>query len=133
MGQFALDLKRFGQEAQANWQTVSKKVALDLFRRFVMGTPVDTGRARGNWQCTIGSPATGTIDREDPSGQEVMAEVTDTVSRWNVDQVAIYLTNNVAYIEALEKGHSGQAPRGWVRVALRNYPGIVESASRGVS
>jgi hypothetical protein len=133
MGQFALDLGRFGREAQENWQTVSKKVALDLFRRFVMGTPVDTGRARGNWQCTIGSPATGTIDRKDPSGQAVMAEVTKEVGSWNVDQVAIYLTNNVAYIEALENGHSGQAPRGWVKIALRNYPGIVEKAAGGVS
>jgi len=133
MGQFALDLKRFAQEAQENWQTVSKKVALDLFRQFVMGTPVDTGRARGNWQCTIGSPAEGTIERKDPTGQAVMAEVTETVAGWNVDQVAICLTNNVAYIEALENGHSQQAPRGWVRVALRNYPGIVEKAARSTS
>lgn len=133
MGKFALDLKRFAQEAQENWQTVSKKVALDLFRRFVMGTPVDTGRARGNWQCTIGSPAEGTIEREDSSGQAVMAEVTQTVSGWDVDQVAICLTNNVAYIEALENGHSQQAPLGWVKVALRTYPGIVEKAARSTS
>mgnify|MGYP006302567861 CR=1 FL=1 len=133
MGQFALDLRRFAVKTEREMQMVSRKVALDLFHRFVMGTPVDSGRARGNWQCSVGSPAAGTVDREDQSGEMVMAEVTRVVSSWDIEQVSIFLTNNVAYIEALEDGHSGQAPHGWVKITLREYPGIVEKNVRGMA
>ena len=28
----------------------------EVFSNIIQMTPVDTGRARGNWQCTIGAP-----------------------------------------------------------------------------
>ena len=61
--------------------TVIRKSTIELFGRVVKMTPVDTGRAKGNWQCTVGSPATDEIDRLDKSGSTVMAEVKQNVPK----------------------------------------------------
>lgn len=76
------------------------------------------GRARGNWQCSIGAPIVTEIDRIDPSGSRATAEVKKTVKAGEVN----YLSNNVPYISRLEyKGHSTQAPNGMVRISLQRF------------
>lgn len=94
-----------------------KMLGLEGLRRVVLRTPVDTGRARGNWQLTIGEPADSIIEEiRDPStvitagAQELRALEAFTV---------IFITNNVPYIIALEGGHSTQAPRGMIGLTLQ--------------
>ena len=43
-------------------------VALDLDRRLVLATPVDTGRARSNWLVGINSANRGTANLSSPAG-----------------------------------------------------------------
>lgn len=88
----------------------AKKIKLtlfDLFRRLSIYTPVDTGRARAAWLLAGGSPSRfvpyapeGTYPPPEPPAISVVLGET------------YYLTNNVVYIEALDKGHSRQAPTG---------------------
>ena len=134
MSDFALDMKRFASNTKVSMRTVTRKVALEIFRGVVMKTPVDTGRAKGNWQVSIGTPATGIAEWTDktPEGHlssESLAKITREVESWDGAKVAIYLSNNLAYIERLENGYSGQSPTGMVRVTLREYPGIVQRAA----
>jgi hypothetical protein len=98
--------------------------ALDLMNRIILMTPVDTGRARGNWQLTQRSPAEGEIPENDanvssaetpPSAIMKQAEQTATGSQPGDD---IWISNNLPYIEVLEEGHSKQAPHGMVALAL---------------
>ena len=106
--------------------TVIRNSTIELFGRVVKMTPVDTGRAKGNWQCTVGSPATDEIDRLDKSGSTVMAEVKQNVPKaGNV----VWLANNVPYIRALEYGHSKQAPEGMVRIAVAEFGSIFSTNS----
>ena len=106
--------------------TVIRKSTIELFGRVVKMTPVDTARAKGNWQCTVGSPATDEIDRLDKSGSTVMAEVKQNVPKaGNV----VWLANNVPYIRALEYGHSKQAPEGMVRIAVAEFGSIFSTNS----
>lgn len=66
-------------------------------------TPVDTGRARGNWQTTAGVPAESQIDRLDPNGEIIKAEmesVLDSAKPFDV----VWLSNNLHYIDVLEFG-----------------------------
>jgi len=78
-----------------------------------MKTPVDTGRARGNWQLTIDDPAVLEKYSDRPI-EEGMA----TLKTLGIFQV-VFITNNVPYIVYLEKGSSSQAPNGMVEITLQ--------------
>jgi hypothetical protein len=107
--------------------TVIRKSTIELFGQVIKMTPVDTGRARGNWQCTVGSPATDETDRLDKVGSSVMSEVTQTVPKAGS---VVWLSNNVPYIRKLEYGSSTQAPGGMVRIAIQNFGNIFADNSR---
>jgi len=128
-------------------RTLNKGIRATLFEvstAIIKDTPADTGRARGNWQASVGRGATGTIEgiSSERSGQAIaINSVNQTVS------VAVggiyYLTNNLPYIGVLEygtypttfkhnrkqkggpkitrDGFSLQAPYGMVRKNMQNF------------
>lgn len=97
---------------------VQKKVAFQLLEGIVNMTPVDTGRARGNWMVTIGSPSTEVkTETYDKVGAGTIAAGRSTIESLTT-LGAIYLTNNLPYILPLENGSSKQAPGGMVQVTL---------------
>lgn len=120
-----------------------KKIVLDLLAGVVRRTPVDTGRARGNWQLSIGKPATGVLDRKLTKRNKTSTEEQEKVQKIPHFSV-VWLSNNLPYIEVLEfgkftpknpgpskdhrkkrkgktwvkGGYSVQAPKGMLRVTL---------------
>ncbi len=127
---FALDVRRWRVKTERELLLVIRKVALEIFRRVVMRTPVDTGRARGNWQVEIGTPMGGVIDRFDPNGQRTLFDAESKIAQWQGD-AAIFFFNNLPYILRLEYSRwSDQAPNGMVRLVLEEFPGIVEQEAR---
>jgi len=133
MGSFSIDLEQFAGKAVKNADQVTRKIALGVFRGVELKTPVKTGRARGNWQVTTGSPASGTVDATDPSGGRVLGEIASKCTAWDPKTGAIYLTNNLPYIERLENGSSTQAPSGMVAVTIAEFGGIADEAAHEVS
>lgn len=83
----------------------------------VLGTPVDTGRARGNWQASVGEGISGELDTEDPSGTSTIERNNAAISKRALGQ-NIFISNNVGYIGALNEGHSPQADPGFIEVAV---------------
>lgn len=73
----------------------ARAFTIALFNGVVRDTRVDTGRLRGNWQTTVGSPADGTVERLDPNGSLVFSEIVGTVRAESVN----WLTNNIIYAE----------------------------------
>lgn len=128
LGSFELDIQRFVDRANGRIDLVVRKIALDVFRRVIMKSPVDTGRFRGNWQVAIGNIPAGTLAIDDKSGTATMAKVTAATMRLNAGEV-IHLVNNLAYARALEYGHSKQAPNGMVRLTLAEFPQVVRKAA----
>jgi hypothetical protein len=126
---FELDLSRFTKATTLKTETIVRKISLDVLNRVVKRTPVDTGRARANWQTTVGQPATSEVDRSDPAGTATVTQGISTVNGWDINSSALFLTNNVPYIGVLERGSSEQSPSGMVAVTLAEYPGIVEGAA----
>lgn len=121
--QFAVRMKGQGAAIPNRADQVVRQIALAADRALVMGTPVDTGRARANWQATLGEPATGTIDGGF-TGSRRAGTVRDPTAR-NAAVIAayrggtsIFLTNNLPYIVPLNNGHSKQQPAGFVERAL---------------
>lgn len=97
---------------------IFRKIIIDLDTRVVLDTPVDTGRARGNWFPSLNAPS-DQVDESasDRSGSKAVGEATSTAQRAKIGDIA-WLTNNLPYILPLENGHSGQAPDGMVDVNL---------------
>lgn len=126
-GSFALDIGRFVAKANGNIDLVTRKIALDLFTRVIRRTPVDTGRARGNWMSSVSTMVlqeTGAIDK---SGGNAISKAASTVQGAKGGDV-IYLTNTLPYILRLEEGSSTQAPNGMVALTVQEYPGVVQKA-----
>lgn len=115
---FTLDLTKFATKANADIKLVIQKISMEAFKRIILRTPVDTGRARANWGCTIGQPRAGLqIESTDKSGGATIAAMTGTTQTFN-GQGSIFLVNNLPYINALENGSSTQSPQGMVQVTM---------------
>lgn len=112
--QFNIDLRKFGELTDRQALQVFRKIALDLDTSVVLDTPVDEGRARGNWFPSINIPS-NEMDEEALGESKSLARIGPTVARAKLGDV-IWMTNNLPYIIPLENGHSGQAPEGMVEV-----------------
>ena len=73
------------------------------------------GRFKNNWYVGFDSQPTETNDTPDASGQGSNSRGLAVLEVFKVGQVStIYFTNNLPYAQALENGHSNQAPGGMV-------------------
>lgn len=131
-GTFELDIARFVAKAKGNVDLVVRKISLDIFKRVIIKSPVDTGRFRGNWQVQIGSIPAGTLELEDKSGTATVAKVTAETLGLKAGEI-IYLVNNLPYARRLEYGYSKQAPSGMVRITLQEFPQIVRKTAAEVN
>tara|TARA_R110000868_G_scaffold89904_1_gene249940 strand:+ start:420 stop:866 length:447 start_codon:yes stop_codon:yes gene_type:complete len=145
---FSLDIKEFAEKTKRDMLEVKVIVAIDLFSRVIMSTPVGNpdlwekkkappgyvgGRLRGNWQASAGSPIIGTIPTIDPSGKETIREMTAELEGVKADQ-SIFLTNSLPYANRIEYGHSQrQRPEGMVRVNILLFENAINNAIRKVS
>lgn len=98
-----------------------QRLSLQVLRRVVLKTPVDTGRARGNWIVAVNRIPQGIVEIEKLTRQEA----TDLSLSRGIPVIekskpftAISIANNLPYIGVLEFGGSKQAPQGMVRVTL---------------
>ena len=98
----------------------TRAFALRAFTNIILATPVDEGRARGNWQMSIKSPINSTVNDLDPSGGATIAKGVSVVrAAIRVRYPVIWITNNLPYIQKLNEGHSTQAPTKFVETAIK--------------
>jgi hypothetical protein len=128
---FELQIAQFVEKAKGNCDLVVRKVALDLFSRVILKTPVDTGRLRGSWCVSIGALAPKTIELEDKTGSVTIARVTaDTLGLKAGD--VVYLSTTLEYAGVIEYGHSKQAPEGMVRLTILEFNRAINEAVAGL-
>jgi hypothetical protein len=119
------------EKANRNQEHIARYVCTELAVRVVMRTPVDTGYARSNWQPGIGAPNVGTQEIRDPTGGAAASKAAMVAAQIQIGDT-FYLSNNVAYIQNLEYGHSKQAPAGMVRLTLLEADEIAAAAVRAI-
>ena len=142
MAHWTMDLTEYAKKKQVEIKEVRKAYAFALYSSIVKKTPVDTGRARGNWNVSVGSPDTSVTEekRKTPKPMSKMPEPKGDES--------IFISNNLSYITTLEyggfpnppkkdggktaNGYSKQAPEGMVGVTLANNENIFNAAVRSV-
>lgn len=127
---FAKQIHDWALKAEGLTEQQVKFVCFTLFKDIVLGTPVDTGRAVGNWQPSIGQPNNATIDRLDKTGNSVIAAAQPVVE--NAPGAIFYITNNLPYIYRLEfePGFAKNKQGGWVRYSIERAKIIASKLPR---
>lgn len=111
-------LNKAGNSVAANADRLVRRCALATDAAVVIATPVDTGRARSNWQVELGQAATGTVEALDKSGQGAISQGKRVIDGYKSGST-LNITNNLPYIERLNDGWSAQAPAGFVEKAVQ--------------
>jgi hypothetical protein len=118
---FNSDLKKFARTVNLDIETVVRKVAFDIYKGVTQKTPVDTGRAKANWNMGYGNinytVTENTIFTALPPPN-------------GAGKKPIYITNNLPYINALENGSSTQAPNGMVSLTMNETQRMVRNVIR---
>jgi hypothetical protein len=114
---FALDITQWAKEAGDEMAEFQRNFILAFFNSVIMDTPVDSGRLRGNWILSSDSPAQGTVDILDPTGNITTKKVEDYASKIGEKDFNVFLTNNLPYAYRIEyDGYSKiKSPQGMVR------------------
>jgi 2-keto-4-pentenoate hydratase len=130
---FSIQLAQLAAKVKADLDTTVRKSTLQVFSAVVQKTPVDTGRARANWNVSRGAPdATTTESTNQARGQEEAAKALNEPAGG-----VVYLANGLPYIRTLEYGgypnppkkgkgktaggFSKQAPAGMVRTTAAEF------------
>ena len=146
---FAEDIAKFAAKCNGNADLVVRKVVLDIGRSLVERTPVGNpdlwqnpdnkpegyvgGHARANWSHSVGAPVVqefDAVDEKDWEGHNVsrariIASLGET--RGVAGQVH-YIQNSLPYMQALEDGHSTQAPAGMVAITQTEFQDYIQKA-----
>ena len=110
LARFDRSVRRFLKEFEGSTEQAVRKIAVDLYRDVVSGTPRDTGRAKLGWALDVA------VSNYIPPANQKSYPAPTTPSP--PPTLALYLFNNIEYIIPLEMGSSRQAPAGMVRPAL---------------
>jgi hypothetical protein len=131
-------MRRRAKQVEANVPKVVREVALGITQTVVSATPVDTGRARSNWQVDIGSASRGVLpafaageggSTSGANSQAALERARTVIETYDAGDGEIHITNNLPYIARLNEGSSAQAPAGFVEQAVQEAAAFVRGAS----
>lgn len=141
---FSNDVRKGIKNIEDDNEKIVKLAAIELFKRIIFSTPVGNptlwkseappgytgGSARNNWFLSFKTPS----DRDDraASGRQATESIKQLRLIERSKSMVYILTNNLPYIERLEKGWSQQAPAGMLRKNVKNWDDIVNKISRKV-
>lgn len=124
---FSKRIKAIADGVEQNANAMMRKTVITVASAVALRTPVDTGRARANWQTQIGSAAGG-VTGAFPAGKRgstgaaaagvAISNAVDVMSRYNRGGVDVFISNNLPYIGRLNAGSSKQAPAGFIQSAV---------------
>ena len=96
---FASQIKTIAKQMGAEVDQVQRAITIEVFNSAIDNTRVDTGRARGNWQTTVTTPANGDLETTDKSGATTKAKMVSAIKPKSL----MVITNNLPYIGKLEE------------------------------
>ena len=94
-----------------------RALGINLLNGLVMLTPVDTGRAKGNW--FVGLNKSVRVTEEDRRQSTALSEGLNVIGGAKAMKYPeIVLSNNLPYIESLNNGTSDQAPKKFIETEI---------------
>lgn len=142
---FAEDINKFVVKCKDNSNAVVRKTVFDIGTSLIQKSPVGNpelwahpappgysgGHFRANWQLGIGSLPSGTLDMKDKSGNVTIKAIGGSIPK-DAAGLAYFIANNLPYAQALEDGHSSQAPYGMVALTQVEFQDIINNAVKEV-
>lgn len=144
MTSFSLAIDAFVRKAKAAPELVVRKVATEVLTGIVLKTPVGNpdlwkgkppagyvgGRARASWEIGLNRiDADANVTITDKDGRRTIARGMAKLANYKPDDT-VWIASRLPYINALEYGHSRQAPAGMVRVTLTQWNDFLNQAVR---
>lgn len=130
MTNFKADFAKVIENAKNRIDIVIKKAEIRVFESVIMKSPVDTGRFRGNWIATTGTPSFMYYDDlKDKPGRVTKAAARRVINESQIGGIT-YLVNNLPYAMKIEYGWSKQAPSGVVRTTVLDFQNYIKEAAR---
>ena len=101
-----------------NAERIVRRAAVAADGALVLTTPVETGRARGNWNVSVGHVNTSVRELNFPDESGALSEGRAALGAWRLGSGIIFIANSLPYIMTLENGNSAKAPNGMMQHAL---------------
>lgn len=101
-------------------EDVVKGITLDLTAELIEVMPVDVGWAKAKWVPSL-TPARGSAPSRGDVASATAAQsagVAAIATGYTLDKGAVFVSNNVPYIQMLNDGHSEQEPAGFIERAI---------------
>lgn len=95
-----------------------RRIGLELLKKLIDKTPVDTGHLRHNWQVTINTQTDSELPGEDTGGIATFNREKVKLTNLGTGPLVVF-QNPAPYAERIETGTSKQAPQGMVRISLQ--------------
>lgn len=125
---FNKELEGFIKATEEAMTKTLREIVVEIGTIVVRLSPVLTGRFRGNWQMTVGSPSTHSLDREDLDGSSAIADLKIMAATLNPGEVA-YIVNNLTYGYNVETvGWEKTPPYMPVRRTLAQFTALANEA-----
>lgn len=125
LAQFANRMKLRASSVGVNANTLVKKVAHAVGTTVIPATPIDTSRARMNWQSSVDAPKSGVLaayptypSNTGEGAQVALSSLSAAIGAYSGQRGGIYIVNNLHYIMDLNNGSSAQAPANFVALAV---------------
>lgn len=117
---FESDLKRISKRLGKSLEETVRATAMELATSVIRDTPVDQGRARGNWMSSLDIPRYEVVDRLDRSGTGAVNSARQVLRGFEAGSV-FWMTNSLPYINKLEYGGYSQGPGATSRTTANGY------------
>lgn len=112
---------------EKNATDLVRKVAIGIMSSVTYSTPVDTGKARANWQVSLRNPIFSELEEFDKSGRSAVSKGRAVIVTFNLRDKSINITNSLPYINRLNHGWSKQASAGYIERSIENVHFVVEN------
>lgn len=138
------DLKKAEKKIQEAIEKSMRGACIELFSEIVRKTPVGNpllwknpaakgyigGTLRGNWQASLRSPETSTVDTTDETGSHTISQGASKVNSFKISDKDIWFSNNLPYAQKIEDGHSKQRPQGMVKTTIKQFSKLIDKFAR---
>lgn len=93
---FIRKLEGFAKATEQAMTETLREIVVEVGATLIKFSPVLTGRFRGNWQMTIGSPSTQSLVTTDEDGAATLAQIKAIAATLQPGEVA-WIANNLTY------------------------------------
>lgn len=117
--QFGINLdEAYDKLVEGQFLIFKQKIALQALIGITNKMPVDTGRARANTTVSLAALNPSLTFRVDKSGADTIGRGSSMIKSDSDPFGAVFVQNNLPYINRLENGHSKQAPLGMFALTI---------------